>query len=134
MTLRRVAAVAAVVLLGACASSGAGVSKPAGHLLQAEVQSIRLAARGANRAEAERGLSDLRASVTELRASGDLSADAAARIRDAASSVEAELALIPLPTTTTTTTTTTTLPNPGPGRGHHDHGPKDPGAGKGHDH
>lgn len=104
-------------LLAACGSSGSGVSEPAGKVLALEVVAIRNAAGTADRAATAQQLAQLRASVSQLRASDDLSAGAAARIRRAADGVEAQLQLLPAPTTTTSTTTTTAPAKPGRGNG-----------------
>jgi hypothetical protein len=115
------ALVVAGLVLGACGGGRADVSEPAGLLLHAQVDALRQTALDANRAEARHQLTELESSVRKLRATGDLSAGAAADIRRAASEVEAQLVLIPLPTTTTTTTAPPPEPAVGPGPGPRDH-------------
>ena len=109
----------AVIVLAACGSGSSGVSKSAGTLLHQQVGAIRTAAGHADRDGAALQLAQLLTSVEQLRAKGELSNDAAARIRLAAAAVQVRLSLLPAPTTTTTSTTT---PPPGkPER--NDHGP-----------
>ena len=113
----------AVIVLAACGSSSSGVSKSAGALLHQQVGAIRTAAGHADRDGAAQQLAQLLTTVEQLRAKGELSKDAAARIRLAAATVQARLSLLPAPTTTTTTTTTTSPPRAqernkhGPGKG-----------------
>ena len=95
----------AVIVLAACGSSSSGVSKSAGALLHQQVGAIRTAAGHADRGGAAQQLAQLLTTVEQLRAKGELSKDAAARIRLAAATVQARLSLLPAPTTTATTTT-----------------------------
>ena len=110
--------VAGALLLAACGSSGPGVSAGAARSLHAEIAVLRQAAARHDRAAATAQLDRVALLVAQMRAEGDLDADAARRLEAAIGRVRDELVLIPLPTTTTTTTTTTV---PEHGRGH-DHG------------
>jgi hypothetical protein len=105
MNVSRRLVLIAVVVLAACGSGSSGVSKSAGALLHEQVGAIRIAAGHADRDGAAQQLAQLLTSVGQLRAKGELSKDAAARIRHAAAAVQAQLSLLPAPTTTTTTTT-----------------------------
>ena len=98
---RRVVVLVTVFLV-ACGSNGSGISSSAATSLQAEVNAIKSAATGADRSAATQQLSQLVATIDELRARGQLSQAAAARIRHAAEVVNGQLALLPPPTTTTT--------------------------------
>jgi hypothetical protein len=122
--VRLIGALTLVALLGlsACGSSDSGVSPSAGKILDLQVAALRVTAARADRDAAAQQLALLRASVDKLRADGDLSASAAARIRKAADEVDSQLVLLP----TTTTTTTTTPPDDRQGNG------KDHGKGKDH--
>ena len=125
MNVSRRLVLIAVIVLAACGSGSSGVSKSAGTLLHQQVGAIRTAAGHADRDGAAQQLAQLLTSVEQLRANGELSKDAAARIRLAAAAVRAQLSLLPAPTTTTTSTTT--LP---PG----EHEPSNRGPGKPKDH
>lgn len=96
-------------LLAGCGSSSPDISEDASRQLDLQVQAVRNAAAGLDRGGAEVALAEVRKSVTALRARDEISADRAAKVRDAAAAVEAQIQSIP---TTTTTTTTTTLPPP----------------------
>jgi hypothetical protein len=126
VSARRLAACAvAVALFGAGCGGGSGVSPQASDQLTGAVARVRAAARAHDVVGANARLGDVRRMVTFLRARGDVSGAAAARILEAANEVAADLGLIPTtPTTTTTTTTTTPPPPPAPekGKGHHGHG------------
>jgi hypothetical protein len=99
-------------LLGGCGSSSPAISEDASRQLDLQVVAVQNAAAALDRARAEGALADMRKSVTDLRARNKISADRAAKVRDAAAAVEARLQSIPTTTSTTTTTTTTTTPPP----------------------
>ena len=82
-----------------------GCGDPAGKLpdqaagaLTPRVEAIRAAAAAGDRAGAQAGVDQLRAQLSELRGSGVLDEDDAARVLDAVDAVEARLALLPTPT------------------------------------
>jgi hypothetical protein len=95
-------------LLAGCGSSSPGISEDASRQLDLQVAAVRNAAAALDRGGAEVALANVRKGLTDLRARDKISADRAAKVRDAAAAVEAQLQSIP--TTTTSTTTTTTLP------------------------
>jgi hypothetical protein len=99
-------------LLAGCGSSSPAISEDASRQLDLQVVAVQNAAAALDRARAEGALADVRKSVTDLRARNKISADRAAKVRDAAAAVEARLQSIPTTTSTTTTTTTTTTPPP----------------------
>ena len=119
----------AVSVLASCGDGSPSVSDDAASELHAQVTAVRTAV-GAHDAErATRALDTLRASVSRLRRSGDVSADRAREILAAATAVQNRLVSI---TTTTTTTTTTTVPPTVPNDKGDDHGNgKGNGKGKG---
>lgn len=84
--------------------------------LDAQVTAVRYAVQARDPDAAAGALDTLRASVEQLRRSGDLTGKRASQILAAAGSVQSQLVSI---TTTTTTTTTTLPPAPPtkPGRG-----------------
>jgi hypothetical protein len=92
-------------LVAGCGSSSPDISPDASRQLNLQVQAVRNAAAALDRDGAAAALAEVRKSVTDLRAHGKISADRAAKARDAAAAVEVQLLSIP-----TTTTTTTTLP------------------------
>jgi hypothetical protein len=115
----------AVTCFAACGSGSPSVSDDAASELHAQVTAVRTAV-GAHDADgAAQALDTLRASVTKLRRSGDVSADRAREILAAATAVQTRLVSI-----TTTTTTTTTVPPTVPNDKGDDHG-KGKGNGKG---
>lgn len=103
--MRRALWLTVAVLLSGCGSGDSPVSDAAGARLGAQVEAIRQAAAAGDRAGAELRLAELRKAVTELRAAGELSGDAALRVLDRAAAVETGLASLPI-------TTTTQLPPP----------------------
>ena len=119
----------AVSVLASCGGGSPSVSDDAASELHAQVTAVRTAV-GAHDAErAAHALDMLRASVSRLRRSGDVSADRAREILVAATAVQNRLVSI---TTTTTTTTTTTVPPTVPNDKGDDHGNgKGNGKGKG---
>jgi hypothetical protein len=136
VTARGLVAAVCLLVVAACGSADSGVSEPAGRLLTVQVEAIRAAAGGADRASTAQRLAQLRETVTQLRADGELSSNAAAKIRRAAAAVAAQLDLLPIPTTTTTTTTTPvdTRPEHSHGSDRQDQRQKDEkGANKGGD-
>jgi hypothetical protein len=70
--------------------------------LTPRVEAIKAAAAAGDRTGAQAGVDQLRAQLSELRGTGVLGEDDAARVLDAVDTVEARLALLPVPTTTTT--------------------------------
>jgi hypothetical protein len=101
-------------LLAGCGSSSPAISDDASRQLDLQVVAVQNAAAALDRARAEGALADVRKAVTDLRARNKISADRAAKARDAAAAVEARLQSIPTTTSTTTTTTTTTTTPPPP--------------------
>lgn len=111
--------IVALALLAACDGGSPSISDDGAARLRSEVAAVRTAVGARDADAAARALDILRASVSHMRRSGDLSADRAATILDAAAAVDAELVSI----TTTTTTTTTTVPvHAPPGKGDEEHG------------
>jgi hypothetical protein len=106
-------------LLGACGSSGRGVSDAARNRLTPLVDQIRMRAAAHDASGADLALASLRQRVTQLQQRGAIDDADAAAIMRAAGAVESKLALV-----TTTTTTTTTVPPPPPPDEKHDHGAK----------
>ena len=111
---RNVALALALTLAAGCGASDTGVSQAAGAQFRSQVDAIRSAAVQGNRSAAARRLAQLLATVAMLRAKGELSDSAAARIRRAAAGVNAELSLLPAPSTTTTSTTSPAEPDAKP--------------------
>jgi hypothetical protein len=126
--------IVAALAVGACGTSGSGISSAAGAQLQLRVAAIRASAAVGDRSGAESQLAQLRADVLQFRAVDKLDDSAAGRILSAAQNVETKLALLDAaPTTattaTTTSTTTTSAPPEPTDRKGHDKG----GHGKGGD-
>jgi hypothetical protein len=125
-----VAAVVAVLLAmgaAACGDDGPDVSAGAARTLHGGIQLARAAAAARDRDGARAALEHLERSVATLRADGQITADARARIDAAIAHARAELTSIP--TTTTTTTTTTTRPEHGRDKERPDHGKGHEGRG-----
>jgi hypothetical protein len=107
--------IALAVAAGACGGKHNGLSDAAQRQLNAMVGQVRAAADAREVAGADRVLAELRRAVHSYQQNGDLSSARASEILDAATLVQARLALV-----TTTTTTTTTLPPSS--NEEHDHG------------
>lgn len=88
-----------------CGDPDGKLPDQAASALQPRVEAIRAAAAAGDRAGAQAGVDQLRTQLSELRGSGVLGEDDAARVLDAVDAVEVRLALLP-------TTTTTTAPPP----------------------
>ncbi len=91
-----------VMLVAACGSADAGVSKTAAEQLHGEITLLRAASRAGDRLAARAQLVRLRAEIAGLRSRNELSAEAVRRLDAAIGAVEDRLSLLPPPTTTTT--------------------------------
>lgn len=98
-----VALFAALFFFFGCGDPAGKLPDQAAGALTPRVEAIRAAAAAGDRAGAQAGVDQLRAQLSELRGSGVLDEDDAARVLDAVDAVEARLALLLTPTTTTTT-------------------------------
>jgi hypothetical protein len=115
------------LLVGGLAGCGGSGSLPrsAATVLQPRVAAIRVAASAGDPAGARAAAVELRRMVTDLRATGDLSAKQAAAILAAAAEVETQLALLAPPVPENPTSTTDgQRPGKGKGKGQ-DEGKKD---------
>jgi hypothetical protein len=127
LATRVVAFLAGVVLLAACGASG-HLSAAASQTLRAQVAAVRGAAAAHDSATAQRGLDQLRSTLTQLEGTGQISASRASAILIDVSAVQAQLTELPTTTTPTTSTTTTTAP-PAPAHHGKDHGGGGDGGG-----
>jgi hypothetical protein len=98
-------AAVSVMLLAACGDDAPGISEEASNNLQYQVEAVRASAQSFDPAGVEHRLGELRASVAQLEAEGELDDERAAEILAAAADVEARIDLVP---------TTTTAPPPPP--------------------
>ncbi|MGQ0805774.1 MAG: hypothetical protein ACT4PI_18190 [Actinomycetota bacterium] len=96
---------ASLALLAACGGASGGISEETSRSLGSQVQAVRQSAQSFDPAGVERGLAELRASVAQLKADGELDDERAAEILAAAADVEAQIDVVP---------TTTTAPPPPP--------------------
>ncbi len=94
-----------------CGEGGGDPSPEVGQELQRRVVEIRSLATALEPGAAAAKLTELQAAVATYEHRGELDADAAREIVDAAGGVQAQLALI-APTTTTTTSVVTPAPSP----------------------
>ena len=101
---RRVGYLLLLLLVG-CGQEGSGIGQSASAVLNPQVQQVRAAATGGDRAGAARELAELRQTVADLRQRGELSESAAARVLAAAAEVEARLEAGMTPTTQVAPTT-----------------------------
>lgn len=114
---------ASLLLLAACGGESGGISDETSRSLQSQVQSIRQSAQSFDPDGVARGLAELRASVAELKAQGELDDERAAEILAAAADVEAQIDVVP--------TTTTAPPPPPPDEDEDDDDDKGKGNGQG---
>jgi len=123
--LRPAAAGAAVsvMLLAACGDDAPGISEETSGRLQYQVEAVRASAQSFDPAGVERRLAELRASVAELTAGGELDDERAAEILAAAADVESLVGVVP--------TTTTAPPPPPPPVVEDDKDDDDKGKGRG---
>ena len=97
---RRLVAVliaAGVVLSAAGCGQGEGIGQAASDALAPQVAAVRAAAETGNRDDALAKLAVLRQSVAQLRSTGELSEEGAAKVLAAAVEVEGHLGLLPAP-------------------------------------
>ena len=117
-----------LLVLMACGQEAGGISQRAAAALEPQVQQVRAAATNGDRAGAAAKLAELRQTVADLRQSGELNDEGAARVLAAAADVEAQLG----PGTTPATQVTATTLRPGDTRGT-TRTTKNEGKGKGDD-
>lgn len=105
--IRAVAVAAMVVGLGAsgCGTSSDHVAPAAASALQRDVDALRATLANGDRAGADHSLGNLDRDLARLRAQGQISAAAAARVQAASEQVHRQLRQLPPPSTTSTTTT-----------------------------
>ena len=103
LRIRPAVVAAGLVAMAACGGGSPAISDGAARSLQADVQAVRQAARSFDPAGVETGLVDLRTSVAQLKADGEIDDERAAEILAAAADVEALVDEVP---------TTTTAPPP----------------------
>ena len=97
---RRLVAVliaAGVALSAAGCGQGEGIGQAASDALAPQVAAVRTAAQTGNRNDALAKLAVLRQTVAQLRSSGELSEEGAAKVLAAAVEVEEQLGLLPAP-------------------------------------
>ncbi len=122
--IRRLCALLLLVLV-ACGQEADGIGRSAAATLEPQVQQVRAAATNGDRAGATAKLAELRETVADLRQSGELDEEGAAKVLAAAAAVEAQLGPGSTPTGQVTTTlgqrdtrgTTRTTKNEGKGKG-----------------
>lgn len=119
-------AIPLLLVLMACGQEAGGIGGRAAAALEPQVQQVRTAATNGDRAGVAAKLAELRQTVADLRQSGELDDEGAARVLAAAAGVEAQLApgTAPAPQVTATTLrpgdtrgTTRTTKNEGKGKG-----------------
>jgi hypothetical protein len=122
--MRRLGPLLLLILL-ACGQEADGIGQRAAAALEPQVQQVRAAATNGDRAGAAAMLAGLRQTVADLRQSGELNEEGAAKVLAAAAAVEAQLGAGSTPGAQATTTvgqrdtrgTTRTTKNEGKGKG-----------------
>lgn len=122
--MRRLGTLLLLVMM-ACGQEADGIGQSAAAALQPQVQQVRAAATNGDRARAAAVLAEIRETVADLRQSGELNEERAAKVLAAAAAVEAQLgagSTLGAQATTTlgqrdTRGTTRTTKNEGKGKG-----------------
>ena len=122
--MRRLGTLLLLVMM-ACGQEADGIGQSAAAALEPQVQQVRAAATNGDRAGAAAMLAELRQTVADLRQSGELDEEGAAKVLAAAAAVEAQLGAGSTPGAQATTTlgqrdtrgTTRTTKNEGKGKG-----------------
>ena len=122
--MRRLGTLLLLVMM-ACGQEADGIGQSAAAALQPQVQQVRAAATNGDRARAAAVLAELRQTVADLRQSGKLNEEGAAKVLAAAAAVETQLGAGSTPGAQATTTlgqrdtrgTTRTTKNEGKGKG-----------------
>ena len=122
--MRRLGTLLLLVMM-ACGQEADGIGQSAAAALQPQVQQVRAAATNGDRARAAAVLAEIRQTVADLRQSGELNEERAAKVLAAAAAVEAQLgagSTLGAQATTTlgqrdTRGTTRTTKNEGKGKG-----------------